>query len=51
MHIKVFKRRAIDKCLQLIINRMLFITVIPLRIYGIKPFYFKTIFYALLCDP
>ena len=31
---------AKDKQLQLIINKMLFKTVIPLRIYRIKPFLF-----------
>ena len=39
---------VIDKLLQVISNKM---SVIPLSNERIMPFKFKTILYALLCDP
>ena len=54
MHIEEFKRRslawAIDKWLQVVSNKMLFNTVMPLRNKRKSRFKFKTILYALLCD-
>ena len=50
--IKAFKRTTGLGYRQVISNKMLFKTVIPLRNYRIKPYYkFKTIMYALLCGP
>ena len=42
---------VINKWLQVISNKMLFITVVPLRNQRINRFKFNGILYALLCDP